>query len=102
MYNGYVVKGEVIEHGYRPSENRYAQIENFCNNYKRPFSVLDLGAAEGYFTFRLADRFDGVFTAVECDKGRNLSSRCKENNNESVVFLQKKLNLQNNLLTMLS
>lgn len=92
-YNGIWLKGKPVKQGYRPSENRYFQIENFCNNYKRPFSVLDLGAAEGYFTFRLAEKFDGAFAAVEHDKGRNILNLCKENNNEKVMLLHKKMNL---------
>ena len=46
--------------------------------------MLDLGAAEGYFTFRLAENFDGVFTAVEHDKSRGILDLCQRNDNEKL------------------
>jgi SAM-dependent methyltransferase len=94
VYNGVWLDGKLEKEGYRPSEERYEQISKFCKQYSRPFSVLDIGAAEGYFTHRLASEFDGCFTAVESDKGRNLLETCKKNNNDKVFLLEKKINLK--------
>lgn len=71
-YTDIRIKGKIISYGYRDCEIRYDKISEFCSNYTRPISILDLGAAEGYFTFRLAEDFDGIFTAVECDPNRKL------------------------------
>ncbi len=43
------LKGETISSGYRNSEKRYDEVFQFCKKFNRPISVLDLGAAEGYF-----------------------------------------------------
>ena len=94
IYNDVWVKGEIIRKGYRPSSDRYDHIRTFCRKFKRPFSVLDIGAAEGYFTFRLANDFEGIFTAVEHDRRRNVLPLCIENENNKVFLLQKKLNLK--------
>ena len=93
-YNDIWINGKVIQEGARPSEERYLKIAKFCENYKRPFSVLDIGAAEGYFTHRLASEFDGTFTAVEADESRCLLDVCKKNNNDKVFLLQKRFNLE--------
>jgi hypothetical protein len=53
-----------------------------------------LGAAEGYFTFRLSEDFSGVFVAVEGDSKRNLLDSCKKNNNQNILLLEKQMNLK--------
>tara|TARA_Y100000593_G_scaffold95087_1_gene199402 strand:+ start:1253 stop:2416 length:1164 start_codon:yes stop_codon:yes gene_type:complete len=94
VYNGIWINNKLEQEGYRPSEERYEQIAKFCKNYSRPFSVLDIGAAEGYFTHRLASEFDGNFTAVEIDPERKLLETCEKNNNNKVFLLQKRFNLE--------
>ena len=93
-YNGIWLNGKLEKKGYRPSEERYEQITKFCKQYTRPFSVLDIGAAEGYFTHRLASEFEGNFTAVEADGGRALLNTCEKNDNSKVFLLQKRFNLE--------
>jgi 2-polyprenyl-3-methyl-5-hydroxy-6-metoxy-1,4-benzoquinol methylase len=94
-YNDIRVRGKTISPGYRNSEKRYAEIFKFCKKFNRPISVLDLGAAEGYFTFRLAEDFPGVFVAVESDPERKLLELCKKNNENNVLLLNKQMNLKN-------
>ena len=94
QYNDIIVNGQVTSKGSRPSELRYKAIKEHCKNYNRPFSVLDIGAAEGYFTHMLANEFSGIFTAVESDPGRQLLDTCVKNNNKQVILLEKRLNLQ--------
>jgi len=93
-YNDVRIKGKTISSGYRESEERYQEILNFCKKFNRPISVLDLGAAEGYFTFRLSEDFSGVFVAVESDSKRNLLDSCKKNNNRNILLLEKQMNLK--------
>ena len=93
-YNDVRIKGQTISSGYRESEDRYKEIFKFCKKFNRPISVLDLGAAEGYFTFRLSEDFPGVFIAVESDSQRNLLDSCKKNNNRNILLLEKQMNLK--------
>jgi SAM-dependent methyltransferase len=93
-YNDIRIKGKTISTGYRNSEERYEEIFKFCKKFNRPISVLDLGAAEGYFTFRLAEDFSGVFVAVENDPKRKLLELCKKNNNHKILHLQKQMNFE--------
>ena len=93
-YNDVRIKGQTISSGYRESEDRYKEIFKFCKKFNRPISVLDLGAAEGYFTFRLSEDFSGVFIAVESDSQRNLLDNCKKNNNRNILLLEKQMNLK--------
>ena len=94
-YNDIRIKGKTISTGYRNSEERYEEIFKFCKQFNRPISVLDLGAAEGYFTFRLAEDFSGVFIAVESNPERKLLELCIKNNNHKVLLLDKQMNLKN-------
>ena len=94
-YNDIRINGKTISAGYRNSEKRYDEIFKFCKKFNRPISVLDLGAAEGYFTFRLAEDFSGVFIAVESNPERKLLELCVKNNNRKVLLLDKQMNLKN-------
>ena len=94
-YNDIRIKGETISLGYRNSEKRYDEIFKFCKKFNRPISVLDLGAAEGYFTFRLSEDFSGVFIAVENNPERKLLELCIKNNDHKVLLLDKQMNLKN-------
>ena len=94
-YNDIRINGKTLSLGYRNSEKRYSEIFKFCKKFNRPISVLDLGAAEGYFTFRLAEDFHGVFVAVESNPERKLLELCKKNNDQKVLLLNKQMNLKN-------
>ena len=94
-YNDIRIKGKTISSGYRNSEKRYDEIFKFCKKFNRPISVLDLGAAEGYFTFRLSEDFSGVFIAVENNPERKLLELCIKNNDHKVLLLDKQMNLKN-------
>ena len=94
-YNDIRINGKTLSLGYRNSEKRYSEIFKFCKKFNRPISVLDLGAAEGYFTFRLAEDFHGVFVAVESNPERKLLELCKKNNDHKVLLLNKQMNLKN-------
>ena len=94
-YNDIRIKGKIISSGYRNSEKRYNEIFKFCKKFNRPISVLDLGAAEGYFTFRLSEDFSGVFIAVESNPERKLLELCIKNDNRKVLLLDKQMNLKN-------
>lgn len=59
-------EGKLVEKGERDCESRYQVIQNLVKRYKRPFTVLDIGMCDGYFTIRIAEEFpDSVCVAIE-------------------------------------
>lgn len=57
--------GTVLAEGYRSCEDRWAVIAQIASGLRRPFTVLDLGAASGYFSVRLAREFGARCVAVD-------------------------------------
>lgn len=58
--------GQRITEGYRECSERYEIVRSFCAQYTRPFTVLDIGAAQGYFGARLTEDFpDCTVVAIE-------------------------------------
>jgi len=74
-------------------ENRYEIIKSYCQNLPEPFSILDLGAAQGYFCFRLTSDFNAQATAVECSPTNIelLTKLIKINQNYSNVILEPRV-----------
>ena len=67
-YQDLIIDGVTIYKGERECQNRYAVVKAFCEGYKRPFTVLDIGAAQGYFCRRLVQDFsDCTAVAIESD-----------------------------------
>lgn len=95
-YQPHWVKGKIIKDGLRQSSDRYEAIKKFCSSYNRPFSVLDIGANFGYFSFRLASDFDCHVTMVEKDPkcSKKLQELCIENDLENVCLLKHKFSVE--------
>lgn len=72
------VKGKSVASGQRDCGERYDMIAPFFHNFKRRFSVFDLGANLGYFSFRIAEDFDAVCTMA--DTRPDLINLCRANN----------------------
>ncbi|MFD2046670.1 class I SAM-dependent methyltransferase [Ornithinibacillus salinisoli] len=89
MYQDIWVKGKVVQKGQRECENRYKKIkEQLTKNYRNePFTVLDLGANNGYFSFRIAEDFNARVTMIESnDKIREI---VKLNENDHVELINR-------------
>ncbi len=54
IYQDVVIGGEIYPVGTDLCEPRYDLIRPILDFYNRPFSLFDLGAAQGYFSFRIA------------------------------------------------
>lgn len=68
LYSGYqdiIIKNQVFREGYQRCDERYELIRPILDRYKRKFSVLDIGAMEGYFSFRIAEDYDAICTMIE-------------------------------------
>lgn len=83
------VRGSPRSAGVRECEHRYAVIREFCSQYTRPFTVLDIGANLGYFSLRLAEDFDCTVVAVEDLYADQLAGVLEANGNPRVVMLQR-------------
>ena len=52
-YQDIIIHNKVVKKGYgQDCLSRYESLKPILNQYKRPITVLDLGAAEGYFSHR--------------------------------------------------
>ena len=95
LYQDKWVKGQTIQKGQRECESRYEAIKQVCSQFTRPFSVLDIGANAGYFSFRLATDFPNatVIMIEGNDDEAHLLELCHKNNLPNIVYLNKKLSL---------
>jgi len=91
-YQDLWVKGACAKEGARDCDGRYAPIKEFCKKFKRPFTVLDLGAHRGYFSVRLTEDFDCTAVAVEHDLGLT-EETLLQNENPRIIHLHKRITL---------
>jgi SAM-dependent methyltransferase len=87
VYQDIYLKGRVVRHGTRSSEERYQAVAEVLKNYPRSFTVLDIGANQGYFSFRIAHEFDAICVMIE--KQPDLLENCRQNESDRVVLLQR-------------
>lgn len=98
QYQDIIVNNQVISQGIRESATRYAAIKEHLNNYKRPFTILDIGAAQGYFSFRTAHDFphssavmiEGEYLNVSFNASNKLEELCALNTDrKNIIYLKK-------------
>lgn len=90
-YQDIRINGEVISRGQRECESRYQAIRSVLDKFKRKFTLLDLGAGEGYFTCRIAQDYDCVVVAIERDP--LIVEIVKANGLSNVIILNKSVTL---------
>jgi len=98
-YQDIIVNNKVIIKGMRPScELRYNAIRDFIKGtFKRPITILDIGAAEGYMTFKLAADFDATCVMIADPRGESsiLPKLCRLNTDlDNVILLYKRITPQ--------
>ena len=102
LYQDALVSDQVIGLGTDLCENRYQLIQPILDLYKEPFSVLDLGAAQGYFSFSIAENYphssclmiESNHTAYYASHGDMLFELCQLNNYlNNVFYLDKRVDL---------
>lgn len=88
-YQDVIVNGVVIRSGYGPDcEERYQAIrKNVLSHYKRPFSVLEIGANNGYFGFRALADFNCRYVMIEKLRGLPYICDWNTNVNDRVIVL---------------
>ena len=79
-YQDIRIGNTTISKGERECEDRYQVIKkNVLDKYNRPFTLLDIGAAQGYFGFRIAEDYPQS-TVVMIEKDYNeLVKLCNQN-----------------------
>ena len=65
LYQDVIVKGEVIQKGIRNCEGRYKAIRGILDSLPESFKALDIGASQGYFSFRMAEDYQARCTMIE-------------------------------------
>lgn len=104
-YQDTFVNSEVVQRipgSQRDRAVRYQIIHNFLSQYKRPFTVLDIDAGDGYYSFRAAfEHPESVFVMVQGNNKRNhlggsqLLDLCKAHTSlHNIVLLNTDLTLQ--------
>ncbi|MHA1368261.1 MAG: hypothetical protein ACTSRA_00910 [Promethearchaeota archaeon] len=89
------INGKVVSKGIRECNDRYKMIRGICQKYKRPFTLLDIGANSGYFCIRGAIDFpESVFIAVEPTYVDEILLSIKVNKLKNVVVLNDKLTVE--------
>ena len=95
-----IVNNVVMQRGLADWERCYEAIKPLLNKYKRPITVLDLGAGQGYFSFRIARDYDSTCIMVESNDGElkladQLLELCHLNSElQNIILLNKKMTLQ--------
>lgn len=89
IYQDVYLDGVIVQRGTRDSEERYDAIAKVLRRYKRPFTLLDIGASEGYFSFRATREFDAI--AVMIEKRSRLQENCRKSVNDRVILLHRQI-----------
>lgn len=101
QYQDIIINNVVVSPGVRECANRYEALHTFLKNYNRPFTMLDIGASQGYFSFRAAHDFpdsscvmiEGGYSA-EWQIAQQLQDLCQLNTDlKNITFLQKKISV---------
>ena len=91
----------MIAEGIRECASRYEIIKSFCEQYKRPFTVCDIGANMCYFGLRLTEDFPKCYViAFEFDKFDIRATHVKKNKASRLLLLKRKLTIED--LTVLN
>jgi SAM-dependent methyltransferase len=95
-YQPLYIAGETKDHEHERGSTpaRYELINRVLEEYRRPFTILDIGAAGGYFGFRAAHEHGAAAVLVET--GELLVAHAADNaaaGNDRVIVLKRKLEL---------
>lgn len=99
QYQDIIVDNAVVKkatHNHKDCHTRYQVIQQLLDQYQRPFTLLDIGAAQGYYSLRTAYDYDAVCVMIESNNesypfnGDQLLDICKANKQlNNIIFLNK-------------
>jgi hypothetical protein len=98
IYQDVIIHNEVVIKGLNLCDARYRLLRPILNRYQTPFSVLDLGAAQGYFSFRIAHDYPHAHCIMIEENssdyhhhGDLLYDLCLLNQMDNVTYLRKRM-----------
>lgn len=94
IYQDIIINGETVFHGVGPDcSARYNILKSIFQQYNRSLKVLDLGANNGYFSFKCAHDFHA--TCVMMDMSDRLLELCYLNDKiQNIVYLKEKITVE--------
>ncbi len=100
QYQDIIINGKIIQkanNNHNDGEVRFNLIDSILQKFKRPFTMLDLGASQGYYSILAATKYDkSVFVMIEGNNnyypfiGTQLLDICKCNTSLKNIILLKK------------
>ena len=102
QYQDIIVNNKVYKKasaGHNNCELRYSVIRKVLKEFKRPFTLCDLGASQGYYSLKGAYSYpDSIFVMVEGNNihyrkiGSQLQTICEANSSlDNIILLQRQL-----------
>ena len=97
-YQDIIINNKVFKKGSGPDcAHRYKAIKKVLKNFNRPITVLDIGAAEGYMSLRLAHDFDATCVMIADPKtlGFYLPNLCEYNSDlDNTIVLHRRISIE--------
>ena len=102
IYQDIVIQDTIYPIGSDYCEPRYKLIQPILDLYEGSFSVLDLGAAQGYFSFRIAHDYpqtltvmvEANYTSYYAHHGDMLYDLCLLNSHlPNIIYLNRRMDL---------
>ncbi|MBT8489910.1 MAG: hypothetical protein KJN62_02560, partial [Deltaproteobacteria bacterium] len=99
QYQDIFINGKIVKpanYNHFDCETRYTIIKKVLDKYNRPFTMLDIGASQGYYSFRTAYNYNSVCVMIEGNNneypliGDQLLDLCKCNTSlDNIILFQK-------------
>jgi len=99
QYQDIFINGKIVKpanNNQFDCETRYTIIKKVLDKYNRPFTMLDIGASQGYYSFRTAYDYNSVCVMIEGNNneypltGDQLLHLCKCNTSlDNIILFQK-------------
>lgn len=106
IYQDIVINGKTVQKGVRSCIDRYEAIKPMLNSLPKNAKTLDIGASQGFFSFKMAEEYKYRCTMIEggykiseqeWQTGRFLNQLCKENHALQNITLLEQLFSLNDL-----
>jgi len=89
IYQDRYIRGRVVSAGTRECLDRYTAIAAALGEREQPFSLLDIGANQGYFSFRLAAERGALCVMVE--QQDDLLRNCLADGGDNLILLKHRI-----------